>query len=62
MNSLQNTQSQVPTAPGSTMVLFALGTQVMIPISAGINNGESNQSGGTPTIREIMVSQTQHRE
>eukprot|EP00957_Ditylum_brightwellii_P028183 2128547-Ditylum_brightwellii.AAC.1 len=44
------------------MVTFAPGTQVMTPVSAGISNGENNQSGGTPMIHEIMASQTQHRE
>eukprot|EP00957_Ditylum_brightwellii_P021987 1658391-Ditylum_brightwellii.AAC.1 len=44
------------------MVTFAPGTQVMPPVLAGISNGENNQSGGTPTICEIMASQTQHRE
>eukprot|EP00957_Ditylum_brightwellii_P139261 10613723-Ditylum_brightwellii.AAC.1 len=34
----------------------------MTPVSAGISNGENNQSGGTPTICEIMASQTQPRE
>eukprot|EP00957_Ditylum_brightwellii_P043233 3276296-Ditylum_brightwellii.AAC.1 len=61
MDSLQNTQPQVPTAPGTTMVIFAPGTQVMTPVSAGISNGENNQSGWTPTICEIMASQTQPR-
>eukprot|EP00957_Ditylum_brightwellii_P016836 1268817-Ditylum_brightwellii.AAC.1 len=44
MNFLQNTQPQVPTTLGTTMVTFAPGTQVMIPVSAGISNGENNQS------------------
>eukprot|EP00957_Ditylum_brightwellii_P113275 8637463-Ditylum_brightwellii.AAC.2 len=44
------------------MVTFAPGTQVMTPVSASISNGENNQSGGTPTICEIMVSKTQPRE
>eukprot|EP00957_Ditylum_brightwellii_P075079 5704760-Ditylum_brightwellii.AAC.1 len=34
----------------------------MTPVSAGISNGESNQSGGTPMIPEIIVSHTQPRE
>eukprot|EP00957_Ditylum_brightwellii_P083264 6331077-Ditylum_brightwellii.AAC.1 len=34
----------------------------MTLVSAGISNGENNQRGGTPTICEIMASQTQHRE
>eukprot|EP00957_Ditylum_brightwellii_P075111 5707638-Ditylum_brightwellii.AAC.1 len=44
------------------MVTFAPGTQVMTLVSAGISDGENNQSGGTPMIREIMASQTQPRE
>eukprot|EP00957_Ditylum_brightwellii_P120778 9212466-Ditylum_brightwellii.AAC.2 len=44
------------------MVTFAPGTQVMTPVSADISNGENNQCGGTPTIHEIMASQTQLRE
>eukprot|EP00957_Ditylum_brightwellii_P043911 3330478-Ditylum_brightwellii.AAC.1 len=62
MNSLQNTQPQVPTIPSTTMVTFAPGTRVMTLVSAGISNGESNQSGGTPMICESMASQTQPRE
>eukprot|EP00957_Ditylum_brightwellii_P077585 5895434-Ditylum_brightwellii.AAC.2 len=58
LNYLQNTQPQVPTTPGTTMVTFAPGTQVMKLDSAGISNGKNNQSGGTPTIHEIMASQT----
>eukprot|EP00957_Ditylum_brightwellii_P102021 7776042-Ditylum_brightwellii.AAC.2 len=34
----------------------------MTPVSAGISNGENNQSCGAPTIHEIMASQTQPRE
>eukprot|EP00957_Ditylum_brightwellii_P096024 7316037-Ditylum_brightwellii.AAC.1 len=34
----------------------------MTPVSAGISNGENNQSDGTPTICEIMECTTQHRE
>eukprot|EP00957_Ditylum_brightwellii_P185170 14101216-Ditylum_brightwellii.AAC.1 len=44
------------------MVTFAPGTQVMTLVSAGISNGENNQSGGTPMIHEIMASPTQLRE
>eukprot|EP00957_Ditylum_brightwellii_P176803 13467403-Ditylum_brightwellii.AAC.1 len=62
VNSLQQTQPQVPTTPGTTMVTFTPGTQVMAPVSAGISNRENNQSGVTPTIHEIMASQTQPRE
>eukprot|EP00957_Ditylum_brightwellii_P147466 11228940-Ditylum_brightwellii.AAC.1 len=62
MNSLQNTQSQVPTTPITTMVTFVPGTQVMPLILAGVSNGENNQSGGNPMICEIMASQTQPRE
>eukprot|EP00957_Ditylum_brightwellii_P092134 7014724-Ditylum_brightwellii.AAC.1 len=52
MNSLQNTQPQVPTTPSTTMVTYAPGTQVMAPVSAGISNGENSQSDGTPMIHE----------
>eukprot|EP00957_Ditylum_brightwellii_P093511 7121251-Ditylum_brightwellii.AAC.1 len=62
MHSLQHTCPQVPTTPGTTMVTYTSGTQVMTPVSAGITNGENNQSGGTPTIHEMMASQTQPRE
>eukprot|EP00957_Ditylum_brightwellii_P043890 3328923-Ditylum_brightwellii.AAC.1 len=62
MNSLQHTQPQVSTTPGTTMVTCTPGAQVMSPVSVGISNGENNQSGGTPIIREIMASQTQPRE
>eukprot|EP00957_Ditylum_brightwellii_P034763 2634461-Ditylum_brightwellii.AAC.1 len=62
MNSLQNTQSQVHTTPGTTMVTLAPATQVITPVSTGMSNGENNQSGGTPTIHEIMASHTQPRE
>eukprot|EP00957_Ditylum_brightwellii_P021976 1657549-Ditylum_brightwellii.AAC.1 len=34
----------------------------MTPFLAGISNGENNQCGETPTIHEIMASQTQPRE
>eukprot|EP00957_Ditylum_brightwellii_P200237 15264576-Ditylum_brightwellii.AAC.1 len=34
----------------------------MTLVSAGISNGENNQSCGTPLICEIMASQTQPRE
>eukprot|EP00957_Ditylum_brightwellii_P080136 6094501-Ditylum_brightwellii.AAC.1 len=34
----------------------------MIPVSAGISNGENNQSGEAPMIHEIMAPQTQPRE
>eukprot|EP00957_Ditylum_brightwellii_P002997 229248-Ditylum_brightwellii.AAC.1 len=34
----------------------------MTPVSAGISNGENNQSGGTSSICEIMASQIQPRE
>eukprot|EP00957_Ditylum_brightwellii_P111451 8500814-Ditylum_brightwellii.AAC.1 len=44
------------------MMTFAPGTPVMTLVSAGISNGENNQSGGTPTIHKIMASQTQPRE
>eukprot|EP00957_Ditylum_brightwellii_P023770 1794081-Ditylum_brightwellii.AAC.1 len=44
------------------MVTFALDTQVMILVSAGISNGENNQRCGIPMILEIMISQTQPRE
>eukprot|EP00957_Ditylum_brightwellii_P157389 11979217-Ditylum_brightwellii.AAC.1 len=44
MNSLQNTQPQVFTTPSTTIVTFAPGMQVMTPVSAGISNGENNQS------------------
>eukprot|EP00957_Ditylum_brightwellii_P029491 2229061-Ditylum_brightwellii.AAC.1 len=46
MNCLQNTQPQVPTTQGTTMVTFSAGTHVMTPASADISNGEKNQSGG----------------
>eukprot|EP00957_Ditylum_brightwellii_P084702 6440304-Ditylum_brightwellii.AAC.1 len=62
MNYLQYTQPQVPTTPGTTMVTYAPGTQVMTLVLASISNGENSQSGGTPTIHEIMASQTQPRE
>eukprot|EP00957_Ditylum_brightwellii_P004375 331784-Ditylum_brightwellii.AAC.1 len=62
MNSLQNNQPQVPTTPSTTMVTFTPCTQVMTPVSAGIRNGKNNQSGGTPTIYEIMASQTQPKK
>eukprot|EP00957_Ditylum_brightwellii_P110902 8458892-Ditylum_brightwellii.AAC.1 len=58
----QNTQPQGPTTPGTTMVEFAPGTQVLTPVSVGISNGENSQSGGTPTIHGIIASQTQPRE
>ena len=54
-------QNVAPTTPGTT-VTFVPGTQMMTPVPAGNNsNGENNQNGGTPTIREIMASQTQLR-
>eukprot|EP00957_Ditylum_brightwellii_P064301 4879378-Ditylum_brightwellii.AAC.1 len=62
VNSLQHTQPQVPTTPGTIMVTFALGTQVMKLVSADISNRENNQFGGTPIIHDIMASQTQPRE
>eukprot|EP00957_Ditylum_brightwellii_P078090 5936857-Ditylum_brightwellii.AAC.1 len=43
------------------MVTFVPGIQVMTPVSAGIINEENNQSVGTPTICEILASQTQPR-
>eukprot|EP00957_Ditylum_brightwellii_P132488 10103317-Ditylum_brightwellii.AAC.1 len=51
----------MPTAPGTTMLMYTPDTQVMIPISTGIGNKENNQSGRTPIIHEIMASQTQPR-
>eukprot|EP00957_Ditylum_brightwellii_P022430 1692433-Ditylum_brightwellii.AAC.1 len=62
MISLQYTQPQVPTNPGTTMVTYTPGTQVMTPVLAGISNGENNQSDGTPMICEIMASQAQPKE
>eukprot|EP00957_Ditylum_brightwellii_P191090 14549888-Ditylum_brightwellii.AAC.1 len=62
MNSLKHTQPQVPVTPGITMVTYTPGTQVMTLVSASISNGENDQSGGTPTICEIMASQTKPRE
>eukprot|EP00957_Ditylum_brightwellii_P203821 15336374-Ditylum_brightwellii.AAC.1 len=62
MNSLQNNQPHMPTTSSTTMVTFAPDTQVITPVSFGISNGVNNQSGGTPTICEIMASQTHTRE
>eukprot|EP00957_Ditylum_brightwellii_P054936 4163292-Ditylum_brightwellii.AAC.1 len=34
----------------------------MTLVSAGISNGENNQTGGTPMVYETIASQTQPRE
>eukprot|EP00957_Ditylum_brightwellii_P048818 3703816-Ditylum_brightwellii.AAC.1 len=62
MNSLQHTQHQVPTMPGTTIVAYTPDTQVITPVSAGISHGENNQSSEAPIICKIMASQAQPRE
>ena len=59
VNALQApTESQV-TPPCNTMVPYESGAQMMMPVQAGNSNyRESTHSGESPTIREIMKSQT----
>eukprot|EP00957_Ditylum_brightwellii_P064846 4919575-Ditylum_brightwellii.AAC.1 len=54
-------QTQVFPTPGTTFVTFQTGIPIMIPVQAGISNGEKSKNDGNPAIHKIMTSYPQHR-